>query len=149
MRHFFYKNSSDIGHADPILGRPGLCECVLLVFVLNELLCCLWLFFCKAAIFVPSWNSRCPWPWMVTYRSSLYCWGPWVRPMNQGHLPGVTRYTYKSCSFWLRDRGFASTQISFACSPPPMFTESERIQMNIMWFVFKLYSFKGIVCQKK
>lgn len=30
-----------------------------------------------------------------------------------------------------------------------MFTESERIQMHIMWFVFKRYSFKGIVHRKK
>lgn len=61
--YLFIKNSSAIAMKTPFWSRSGSCECVLLVFVLNEVLCCLWLFFCKAAIIVQSWNSRCPWPW--------------------------------------------------------------------------------------
>lgn len=105
-------------HADPILRQVRLvCECVLVVFVLNEVCCCLWLFFCKEE----SWNSKCPWAWrpVESLRS--------LSPNSEPGAPAWRHQIYMSCSFWLRDRCYASMQISFTCSPPPMFTESERI----------------------
>lgn len=112
-------------HADPIFRQVRLvCECVLLLFVLNEVLCCLWLLFCKVAIIVPSWNSRCPWQWWPAEAAWI------IEVLESDQWASSTCLALPDIyvlQFWLRDRCYASMQISFTCSPPPIFTESERL----------------------